>query len=340
MNTQGNRSASLLIIALLGLFITWSLIGFLTSFLSATILYVLTRPLLKYLTIQKRWNKTLSIVIILLLTFLTILLPFWSLYGLLANKINYAIVHSNEMLTGLKELDAFILSKTGFSVFGQDMLYKFQEMASNIIPQILGATADALATIGMMYFILYYLLQNFGDLENTLIEFLPFNLPHSKQFSSELEMAVFSNVLGAPVLATLQGLTAGVLFWICDVDQPWFWGTIAGFMSFIPLVGTAMVWIPLGIYQYVNSLHWQGIAILVCGGLIITNIDNVFRFALQKKFANVHPIITVLGVIIGLNWFGIPGVVFGPLLISYFVLMVKMYRQEYLPAVENPSSEK
>ena len=329
MNNNRNQVVSLLAIILLGVFLFWSLIGFLTSFLSATILYVLARPFLKFLTIKKNWNKTLSIVLILFISFITILLPFWSLYGLLASKINYAIIHSNDLMNGLKQMDAFIYSQTGFSVLSPDMIEKFQSLASNIIPQILGATADALATIGMMYFILYYLLQNQGDLEKTLIDYLPFENNHSQQFSSELEMAVFSNVLGAPVLAILQGLTAGIIFWFCDLDQPWFWGTIAGFMSFIPLVGTALVWIPAGIYQYASGNHWQGIAILICGTLIITNIDNVFRFTLQKKFANVHPLVTVLGVIIGLQWFGLPGIVFGPLLISYFVLMVKMYREGY-----------
>lgn len=68
-------------------------------------------------------------------------------------------------MIGLKQMDEFIYSKTGFSVLSHDMIVKFQGLASNIIPQILGATADALATIGMMYFILYYLLQNQGDLE-------------------------------------------------------------------------------------------------------------------------------------------------------------------------------
>ncbi len=329
MNNNQNRIVTLLIITLLGIFLFWSLIGFLTSFLSATILYVLARPFLKYLTVSKNWNKTLAVVLILFISFITILLPFWSLYSLLATKINYAIVHSNDLMDGLKRMDTFILSQTGFSVLSHDMIEKFQEFASNVIPQILGATADALATIGMMYFILYYLLKNQGVIEKTLIEFLPFEPSHSQQFSDELEMSVFSNVLGAPLLAILQGLVAGTIYWICGLEQPWFWGTITGFMSFIPLVGTALVWIPAGIYQYANNAHWEGIAIMICGTLIITNIDNVFRFALQKKFANVHPVVTVLGVIFGLQWFGISGIVFGPLLISYFILMVKMYKVEY-----------
>ena len=135
--------------------------------------------------------------------------------------------------------------------------------------------------------------------------------------------------MGAPLLAILQGICAGLGFWIFGLDEPWFWGVICGFMSFLPVVGTAMVWIPAGIYMLTANTSWQGSGILIYGAIVITNIDNVFRFWLQKKFADVHPLVTVLGVIIGLNWFGIPGIVFGPLLLSYFLLMVKIYKEEY-----------
>ena len=328
MNSNSKKTASLLIITALGLFLFWSLIGFLTAFLSATIIYILFRPFMKYLTLRKNRNKTWASVLILLISFITILVPIWSLYSLLSSKIHYAIANSNALIGGLKQMDVLLFQKTGFSVLSEDMMQKMQALASNIIPQLLGATAAAMGTIGMMYFILYYLLKNQGEVEKILIDFLPFDSTHALQFSSELEMAVFSNVLGAPLLAILQGLTAGLIFWSFGLDQPWFWGTIAGFMSFIPLVGTALIWIPAGVNQYFNGENWQGIGIIICGALIITNIDNVFRFMLQKKFADVHPLVTVLGVIIGIQWFGLTGIIFGPLLISYFLLMIKMYKEE------------
>ena len=85
------RAASLLIILSLGVFLAISLSAFITAFLSAVILYVLMKPLMKLLVIKKRWNKTLSTVLVLLLSFFTILGPCWTLYGLLSSKINYAL---------------------------------------------------------------------------------------------------------------------------------------------------------------------------------------------------------------------------------------------------------
>ncbi len=323
------RAASLLIIIALGIFLAITLSSFLTAFLSAVIFYVLMKPLMKYFVVKRRWSKSWATVLLLILSLILFLGPAWTLYGLLASKINYALVHSTELITGLKQMDDYIWNMTGIRILSDDMLKKIQEIAANVIPQILGATADMLATIGMMYFMLYYLLMNFGKNEKMLGDLLPVEEEKALRFSGELESAVFSNVLGAPVLAILQGLCAGLGFWIFGLEEPWFWGAITGFMSFIPIVGTAIVWIPAGIYQLVNGENWQGIGILIFGGIIITNIDNVFRFTLQKKFADVHPIVTVLGVIVGLQYFGITGIVFGPLLISYFLLMIKMYREEY-----------
>lgn len=323
------RAASLLIIITLGIFLAYTLSSFLTAFLSAIIFYVLMKPLMKYLVVKRRWTKTWATILLLLLSLILFLGPAWTLYGLLASKINYALVHSTELIAGLKQMDDYIFNLSGIRILSDDMLKKIQEIAANVIPQILGATADMLATIGMMYFMLYYLLMNFGKNEKMLGDLLPVEEDKAVRFSDELESAVFSNVLGAPVLAILQGLCAGLGYWIFGLEEPWFWGAITGFMSFIPIVGTAIVWIPAGIYQLVNGENWQGIGILIFGGIVITNIDNVFRFTLQKKFADVHPIVTVLGVLVGLQYFGITGIVFGPLLISYFLLMIKMYREEY-----------
>lgn len=330
MNRTGLRQIlSLSIIILLGLFLAWSLSGFITSLLSAIIIYVLAKPLLRYLLVRLRWKKSLSVITVMVLSFLILLGPVWTLYSLLASKINYAVTHSDELLQGLKEMDTFIAARTGISVLSEDVLLKIKELATTIIPQILGATADMFATMGIMYFILYYMLMNLGKAEKAIGELLPMQDEKAMRFAAELESAVYSNVLGAPVLAILQGFTAGFAYWMFGLEEPWFWGAISGFMSFVPIVGTAMVWLPAGIYQLVNGENWQGIGILVFGAVVITNIDNVFRFTLQKKFADVHPLVTVLGVIVGLKWFGITGIVFGPLLISYFLLMIRMYREDY-----------
>lgn len=312
----------------LGLFLAWSLSGFLNAFLSAITLYVLMKPLMHFLAVKRRWNKTKATLLAMGITFITILVPVWMLYGLLSSKINYALSHSDQLLAGLNQMDLYIFNKTGFKILSNEMLDKLKVLAGEIIPEILGATANMLGTLVMMYFFLYYMLLNFGKLEKYLQDLFNIKEENSQRFTDELGASVYSNVMGAPLLAILQGITAGLGYWLLGLDEPWFWGAITGFMSFIPFVGTAIVWIPAGIYQLINAESWQGIGILIFGAIVITNIDNVFRFTLQKKFADVHPLVTVLGVIIGIRWFGITGIIFGPLLISYFLILIKIYQEE------------
>ena len=90
-----------------------------------------------------------------------------------------------------------------------------------------------------------------------------------------------------------------------------------------------MIWLPVAIYQLANGQTWQGIVVIAWGFLFLGSVDNIIRFLLAKRMADVHPIVTVLGVILGLQYFGITGLIFGPLIISYFIILLKIYYAEY-----------
>ena len=74
----------------------------------------------------------------------------------------------------------------------------------------------------------------------------------------------------------------------------------------------------------------QGIILFIYGFLIVGTVDNLFRFWLQKKIGDTHPLITIFGVIIGLNLFGFIGLIFGPILLSMFLLLIQIYRHEFV----------
>ena len=95
-------------------------------------------------------------------------------------------------------------------------------------------------------------------------------------------------------------------------------------------MGTTLVWFPLAAYMAILGDWPHAIGLLLYCGLIVTNIDNLIRFILQKKMADTHPLITIFGVVIGLSLFGFMGVIFGPLLISIFILCVNIFKEQYL----------
>ncbi len=329
-NSQGFKQiAALSIIVLLGLFLAYSLSAFLTSFLSAIIFYVMLKPLMRILVVKYKWRKTTANIIVLLISFITILIPFWGLYQLLYSKVMFAIEHTSEIMIAVQDFDQMLFSKTGIRILSDEGITKIQNTVAAVVPNLLGKTAGLRGDIAMMYFILFFLLDNMGKNEITLKRIIPLDKDRVQPFANELESMVYSNVLGAPVLAIVQGITASIGFFIFGLNEPLFWGIICGFMSFIPVVGTAIVWIPAGIYLLLNGASWQGVGLLVFGVLVITNVDNAVRLVMQKKFSDVHPIVTILGVIVGVNLFGFPGLIFGPLVISYFLIMLRLYSEEY-----------
>ena len=96
------------------------------------------------------------------------------------------------------------------------------------------------------------------------------------------------------------------------------------------MVGTALVWFPVAVYMAVTGDWFNAIGLAAYGGIIVSQLDNLIRFILQKRMADIHPLITIFGVVIGLSLFGFMGVIFGPLLLSLFFLFVDMFKREYL----------
>jgi len=194
---------------------------------------------------------------------------------------------------------------------------------------LLNQTFSIVLYVCIMFFILFYMLYNWRSVTEMIVYYFPYKKENSELFAKELVAQTYSNVLGAPLLAMIQGVFSIIGFYIFGLHEPIFWGLMCAFLSFVPYIGSALIWIPAGIIQLSMAEQWQGIGILVYGLVVISGVNHVFRFIFQKKVAHVHPLITVFGIIVGVDWFGLPGLIFGPILISYFFIMIQIYRMEY-----------
>ena len=316
-------------IVLLGGFLLYTLSGFIPAFLGAVIFFIICSPAMLFFINRLKLKRAIAIAIVLLLSFLVIIVPVFSITYLLISKVSMMFSASHDFYREIQNLNSFINTEYGVNILAPKNLIKLQTEITNFIPNLLGRTMSILADIAIMYFILFYLLYNETSMEKSIGRFLPYTKENAHLFAKELVSQTYSNVLGAPLLALIQAAFAILGFLFFGLSDPVFWGFMCGFLSFIPFVGSALVWFPAGIILATSGAYWQGIGILIYGIVVIINVDNVFRFILQKKIADIHPLVTVFGVIIGLKWFGIPGVIFGPLLISYLLIMVKIYRTEY-----------
>jgi predicted PurR-regulated permease PerM len=316
-------------IVLLGILLFRELQFFIPALLGAYTLYVLLRKYFLILTARHKWKKGATAAFLMLLSFLIILLPIMLLVNMVSSKVAYAITHSNEILRKIQTLVHGYEQEWGFEILTDANIEKATNWAATRLPAILNATLNTLMTITMMYFLLYFMLVSSKRMEAGLYNWMPVKEENVLLIRKDLNNMVISNAIGIPVIALLQGLVGLVGYVLIGVDQPVFWFAITAIAAMLPVVGAALGYVPLALLLFANGENFKGILVLILGFVFIGLTDNVFRLWFNKKYGDIHPLITIFGVIIGVSVFGFIGLIFGPILISLFILLVKIYLSEY-----------
>lgn len=320
----------ILIILLLFILLFFELYNFLPALLGSITLYILLHKWMFYLTEKKKWRKGWTAVLLMLFSLIVILLPVGLLVNMLSSKVSYAIQHSEELTVALNKVVSNIEQQFDVTLASEENINKLGGAIASSLPQILGATFGTLTNIFFMYFILYFMLVNGRKMEDSLYEHVPLRDENVSRIGKEIHTMVMSNAIGIPLIAFAQGLVGLAGYLIIGVEEPFFWFGVTCIAGMLPVVGAALAYIPLIIIFFANDQTWQGFAMIFFGFGVIGTVDNVLRFTLLKKLGNVHPLTTVFGVIIGLSLFGFIGLIFGPLLISLFMLLLKIYSSEFI----------
>jgi predicted PurR-regulated permease PerM len=341
MATFSNRLRQvILLIALtaLGLLLIKELYIFLPGFLGAVTLYILSRGWYRNLTEKKKWNKNLTATLFIFSFLVVVGFPVWGMVNLLSPKIANIFSHSEEVVQGLKSVSAQIKEWTGQEMLSDKNIGELQDKIANFIPSFLNSSAMIITNLFMMLFIFFFMLTNGKQMEKSFDYFLPLQEHNIDLLGAETMSMVRANAIGIPLISLIQGIFALVGYWIFGVNEFVLWGFITGVFAFFPIIGTAIIWIPLVVYLFSQGQTTDGIWLTVWSLMVTGNVDYLARVTLMKRMGNVHPLVTVLGVIVGLSLFGFWGFIFGPLLISYFLLLFKIYTIEFGPihAVNNP----
>lgn len=320
----------IVLILLLATVLFLQLYIFIPALLGAITLYVLLHRFMLYLTEKRNWPKALTAILLMLASIVVILLPIGLLANLLSSKINYAIQHSSQLIEALKTVVHNTEQRFNITILSDENINKMGEAIAQSLPKILGATFNTVTTVFFIYFILYFMLVNGRKMEDALYEYIPLKDENVRRLGREVNIMVLSNAIGIPVIALAQAVVGLIGYLIIGVKEPFFWFGVTWIAGMLPIVGAALAYVPLAIIFFANNQDWQGITMLIFGFGIIGSTDNVLRFTWLKKIGNVHPLTTVFGVIIGLNLFGFIGLIFGPLLISLFMLLLKIYSNEFI----------
>lgn len=329
-NNRIRQVVLLIIIVMLAYLIVKELYIFVPGFLGAVTMYILTRKKFFHLTKVKKKNPKLIGALFILLALIAIGLPAFFTVKVMMPKVREVFSHSEELLHGINTLSAKISEYTGSDVLSEENLGKVQEFVGNFIPTFLNSSITILGNIAMMFFIVFFMYANGQEMEAAIRRMIPLHEESVEQLATETNNMVRANAIGIPLISLIQGVTALIGYWIFGLDDFGLWGFLTGVFAFFPVVGTMIIYVPLTVYLYAQGQQWQATGLLLYSLLITGNVDYLARVTLMRKIGDVHPLVTILGVIVGLGLFGFMGFIFGPLLLSYLILLIRIYSSEFI----------
>ncbi|WP_128546898.1 AI-2E family transporter [Larkinella soli] len=316
---------SLIIIAV---FVFLGLRQYTIALLGSGIFYVIFRPWFRFLVKKKKWNRLLVTILLILFSVIVIIMPFFALSLLLVNRIQYYSQNSGQILQLIDKME----KATGITLTDQKNIQSLVQQgagfASRQFPSILSGTLDVIISLGLLYVGLYFIFMDEEKFLKGLRRYLPFDNDTLDELGEDLKNMVNANILGQALVSLVQSILTGLTLWIFGVPDAAFWGTVAFFFAFIPILGTPIIWGPAGILMISQGQTGNGVGILVVGVIVIINVDNLLRVILAKRMGDVHPFITLTGIVLGVPVFGILGLVIGPLLLSYFIVLFKVFERQ------------
>ena len=316
----------------LGIILFRQIAPFMGGLLGALTIYILVRKQMMYLSDKRKMKRSIAATLITAEAILCFLVPLGLVVWLAVVNLQNINRAPQAIIAPFEEAANIIKAKTGYYILGKDTVAYVISILPRIGQAIMGGISSFAVNIFVLVFVLYFMLIGGKKMEQYVNDLLPFNDDNTQNVIHEINMIVRSNAIGIPLLAVIQGGVAMIGYWIFGAPNILFTGFLTCFASIIPMVGTALVWFPIAVYMALIGNWVQAIGLAIYGGAVISQLDNLIRFIIQKKMADIHPLITVFGVVIGLSLFGFMGVIFGPLLLSLFFLFVDMFKRGYLDA--------
>ncbi|MDH6305765.1 putative PurR-regulated permease PerM [Parabacteroides sp. PF5-5] len=318
------------ILLLSGIILAREFTPFLGGILGAFTIYVLVRKQLFFLTEKKKWNKSLAALVLLLETILCFLIPLTLAVWLFITEIQGVNLDITSVVSQIEQLIDLIKEKTSYNILDKSNVLSVVSLLPKLGQMLMSGISGFIINIVMLLLVLYFMLVSSRSMEKYVFEILPFSDSNKGVVLREVNTLVKANALGVPLLAIIQGIIAFIGYLIFGAPSPIVFAFLTCFATIVPLLGTGLVWFPLALYLAITGDWVNALGLVAYSLIILTNIDNLVRFLLQKKLADTHPLITIFGVIIGLSLFGFMGVIFGPILLASFILCFNIFKTEYM----------
>ncbi|MDH3496375.1 MAG: AI-2E family transporter [Gemmatimonadota bacterium] len=329
LDTRRQRAGFVILLLGIGIFVAMS--PYATGLLGAAVLYALFAPLNAWF--RRYLSPAVASAVVTGAAALLILLPGASVATLLvtqAQNIASGIVQS-PLLTRVKDVEV-----AGYAVgpsvadAGQQLVRWLGASAFGFI----GTATRAVLNVTIALFGVYFLLLRPDDSWETFRPYVPFSAENTELLRQRFRDVTNSTILGVVVIALVQGVLLGTAFWVLGLDDALFWGTITGILSVLPVVGSGLIWAPASVVLALDGRWGAAVGLLAWGLVIVSSADNFIRPVIYRRWARIHPVVTLVGALAGIRYFGVLGILVGPLALSYFFELIRMYREEYVEPAE------
>lgn len=336
VTTKQLQSVSFLVaLILVFLLVAWIFKPFINILALALILAILFRPVYRLL-LSKVKKPSIASLLTLLIMILIIAIPLWLFGQVIVGELNGLydryrnggfVLNRQELISQLPPAAQDIVEN-----FSQDINSYVGQITSNVFSsasRILSNVAGFFIALFMLLFIVYYLLRDGGEIKAVIMDISPMASAQESKLFDKIVLAVNGVVKGAFLMAVVQGVIATVGFLIFGVPEPFLWGAFTVLAALVPTVGTALSLVPAIIYLIITGNVAPAIGLTIWGVVFVGLVDNFLGPKLIGSSTKLHPVLVLLAVIGGIQFFGILGFLIGPIVLAIFVAMVQMYRDDY-----------
>ena len=336
------NKALLCLLVIVSLALAWILLPFYGTILWAAIIALLFVPLHRWLLSRLKRRRTLAALLTLATVLVIVILPLALITAAMASEAAsfYQRLQSGEVnpasyLHGVfdalpKSVTALLdrLGMTDFDTLQRRVTRALTEGAQFIATQALNLgqnTFEFIASLFITLYLAFFLIRDGEELVRLMRRSIPLADADKKELAAKFTTVVRATVKGNLLVAAIQGALGGVAFWFLGVNGALLWGVLMAFLSLVPAVGAALVWVPVAAYFFFTGAYWQGAALAAWGVLVIGLVDNLLRPILVGKDTRMPDYVVMITTLGGLAVFGINGFVLGPAIAAMFMAVWHIY---------------
>jgi len=280
---------------------------------------------------KKTKNKDISAIIIVVFLIIIIILPLWFATPFLLIQVTniFQTVSNADVITPLKSVFPQLFVSESISSEIDYALYSFTTKTVNYFSDSLTSFIInfpiILLKLTVVFFTLFFVLKDKDKLKEYIGSLLPFSKDVEKKLFAHTSGITSAILYGHFIVGILQGLIVGIGLFLFQVPNALLFTIISIFAGIFPVVGVFIVWAPVVIYLFASG-HLFSAWGMIFLGIIASNVDNLLRPLIVSRKVDISPSLVLISMIGGLFFFGILGVIIGPLVISYLLIILELYR--------------